>query len=255
MAARLYLPPFQILQNNLFAYELVPNYKCFKDKYEKIVGGGIMCKKKKLDLSDELKENVKDIGIITFEEVANCLWEDVPYIVKIGKNLLSLPHLIHQEFFWNKFTKFVSGIKSDPAFEAKFATKIANAEDRSEYARRIITILEKIEEEQKVDYIINATRALCWDQIDRSLYFRICRAIENVYIDDLKFVFDNYDVKEYFPEDIAVAELTSHGLMRQEIIDGGTADPNYVAKTHVFTELGKLVYDMALNYERPDLLQ
>ena len=255
MAARLYLPPFQILQNNLFAYELVPNYKCFKDKYEKIVGGGIMCKKKKLDLNDELKENVKDIGIITFEEVANCLWEDVPYIVKIGKNLLSLPHLIHQEIFWNKFTKFVSGIKSDPAFEAKFATKIANAEDRSEYARRIITILEKIEEEQKVDYIINATRALCWDQIDRSLYFRICRAIENVYIDDLKFVFDNYDVKEYFPEDIAVAELTSHGLMRQEIIDGGTADPNYVAKTHVFTELGKLVYDMALNYERPDLLQ
>jgi hypothetical protein len=42
--------------------------------------------------------------------------------------------------------------------------------------------------------------------------------------------------------------------MRQEIFDG-TADPNYVAKTHVFTELGKLVYDNALNYERTDLLQ
>ena len=214
-----------------------------------------MCKKKKIDLSDELTENVKEIGVITLEEVANCLWEDVPYIVKIGKNLISLPHLIHQEIFWNKFTKFVKGIKSDPSFEAKFATKIANAEDRAEYAKRIITILEKIEEEQKVDYIINATRALCWDQIDRSVYFRICRAIENVYIDDLNFVFDNYDDKEYFAEDMTVAELTSHGLMRQEINDAGTLDPNYVAKTHVFTELGKLVYDNALNYERPDLLQ
>lgn len=214
-----------------------------------------MCKKKKLDLSDELTENVKEIGLITLEEVANCLQEDVPYIVKVGKNLLSLPHLIQQEIFWNKFTKFVKGIKSDPTFEAKFATKIANAEDRSEYAKRIITILEKIEEEQKVDYILNATRALCWDQIDRSVYFRICRAIENVYIEDLKFVFDNYDEKEYFAEDMTIAELTSHGLMRQEINDAGTLDPNYVAKTHVFTELGKLVYDMALNYERSDLLQ
>jgi hypothetical protein len=214
-----------------------------------------MRKKKKFDLSNELTENVKEIGLITIEEVANCLWEDVPYIIKIGKNLISLPHLIHQEIFWHKFTKFVKGIKSDPTFEAKFATKIANAEDRSEYAKRIITILEKIEEEQKVDYILNATRALCWDQIDRSVYFRICRAIENVYIDDLNFVFDNYDDKEYFAEDMTVAELTSHGLMRQEINDAGTLDPNYVAQTHVFTELGKLVYDMALNYERPDLLQ
>lgn len=214
-----------------------------------------MCKKKKIDLSDELTENVKEIGVITLEEVANCLWEDVPYIVKIGKNLISLPHLIHQEIFWNKFTKFVKGIKSDPFFAAKFATKIANAEDRAEYAKRIITILEKIEEEQKVDYIINATRALCWDQIDRSVYFRICRTIENVYIDDLNFVLKNYDDKEHFSEDMTVAELTSHGLMRQEIFDGGTADPNYVAKTHVFTELGKLVYDNALNYERTDLLQ
>lgn len=213
-----------------------------------------MCKKKKIDLSDELTENVKEIGVITLEEVANCLWEDVPYIVKIGKNLISLPHLIHQEIFWNKFTKFVKGIKSDPSFAAKFATKIANAEDRAEYAKRIITILEKIEEEQKVDYIINATRALCWDQIDRSVYFRICRSIENVYIDDLNFVLKNYDDKEHFSEDMTVAELTSHGLMRQEIFDGGTADPNYVAKTHVFTELGKLVYDNALNYERTDLL-
>ena len=214
-----------------------------------------MCKKKKIDLSDELTENVKEIGVITLEEVANCLWEDVPYIVKIGKNLISLPHLIHQEIFWNKFTKFVKGIKSDPSFAAKFATKIANAEDRAQYAKRIITILEKIEEEQKVDYIINATRALCWDQIDRSVYFRICRTIENVYIDDLNFVLKNYDDKEHFSEDMTVAELTSHGLMRQEIFDGGTADPNYVAKTHVFTELGKLVYDNALNYERTDILQ
>ena len=163
-----------------------------------------MCNKKKFDMSDELTENVKEIGLITIEEVANCLWEDVPYIIKIGKNLISLPHLIHQEIFWNKFTKFVKGIKSDPTFEAKFATKIANAEDRSEYAKRIITILEKIEEEQKVDYILNATRALCWDQIDRSVYFRICRAIENVYIDDLNFVFDNYDDKEHFSEDMTV---------------------------------------------------
>jgi len=214
-----------------------------------------MDKKMKLDMSDELMGNLKEFGFITLEEATNCLWEDVPYIIKVGKNLISLPHLIQQEIFWNKFTKFVKGIKSDPNFAAKFAKKIATAEDKNEYAKRIIAILEKIEEEEKVDYIINATRALCWDRITRSEYFRICRAIENIYIDDLKFVFENFEAKKYFAEDITVSELASNGLMRQEVYDGENFDQNYVPKTHAFTELGKLVYDIALNYERPDLLQ
>ena len=208
-----------------------------------------MCKRR-LPMSDDVKDTLIDIGTITVDEISRCFWEDVPFIVEIGKNLVSLPHLIQQELFWNKFYKYIMGIKEDSKFAVKFATKIANTEDRNEFSRRIISIVDKIEETRKIDYIINATRALCWNQITRSEFFRICHAIEKVYIDDLIFILENYNPKKYFAEDITVTELTSFGLMWQEIYGGGSIGSNEVPKTHVFTDFGKLVYDNALNYER-----
>ena len=219
--------------------------------------------KKKFDMSDELTENVKEIGLVTYEEIENCLWADVPYIIKVGKNLISLPHLIQQEIFWNKFYKFIKNIKTDPEFEAKFAAKIANAENKYDYARRIITIIDKIEEEQKIDYIINATRALCWDNISYNQYFRICLAIEKTFIDDLLFIKKNYDKNACFPGTIEAVSLTLNGLMYQYINVAPTlaqiANPSEIndnaPKTHRFTELGSWVYNMALNYEKDKYLK
>lgn len=208
-----------------------------------------MCKRR-LPMSDDVKDALIDIGTITVDEISKCFWEDVPFIVEIGKNLISLPHLIQQELFWNKFYKYIMGIKQDPNFEVKFAKKIATTKDRNEFSRRIISIIDKIEETRKIDYIINATRALCWNQITRSEFFRICHVIEKVYIDDLIFILENYNPEKYFAEDITVTELTSFGLMWQEIYCGGSIGSNEVPKTHVFTDFGKLVYDNALNYER-----
>ncbi len=213
-----------------------------------------MCQKEK-NADNEVFKNIVDIGVITCDEIIKCFWEDMPYIIKVGEKLIKLPHLISQEVFWGKFKKFAMGIKSDPTFEAKFATKIANTENRDDFAKRIIAILDKIEEEQKVDYIINATRAFCWDQIDRIVYFRICRAVEKTYIEDLLFLKNNYAPDRLFPENITVEELTAVGIMRLSVLDDGTLNPDYVPETHSFTDFGKLVFDKALNYERLDLLQ
>ena len=143
--------------------------------------------------------------------------------------------MIQQEVFWNKFYKFLKDIKSDPDFEAKFAAKIANAENRNDYAKRIITIIDKIEEDQKIDYIINATRALCWDSISKSEYFRICRAITNCYIDDLDFVKQKFHPTNEFKADICTIELEANAMMYRANL--GESEYPYV-----FTPLAELVY-------------
>ncbi len=208
--------------------------------------------KKRFPISDNLKNDLIDISAVTVDEISKCFWEDIPFILKIGKNLIALPHLIQQELFWKKFYKYIMGIKEDPKFAVKFAEKITNAEDRSEFSRRIISIVDKIEETEKIDFIINATRALCWNRITRSEFFRICHAIEKVYIDDLIFILENYSPKKHFAEDISVTELTSFGLMWQEIYGSGSLGSNEVPKTHIFTDFGKLVYNNALNYEKTE---
>ena len=207
-------------------------------------------------LSDEIKAPIENIFFTTLEEVSKCFWEDTPYIVKIANDIIRLPHFIQQEIFWNKFYKYVIGIKTDSEFSVKFATKIANADDRREYASRIISIIDKIEEMQKIDFIINATRAFCWDRITRNEFFRICHTVEKVYIDDLDFLMKNYNPQKYFVEDINAVGLTSYGLMRKAVIDGGSwdEDDDGVAETHVFTELAKLVYDNALMYDKREEL-
>jgi hypothetical protein len=124
-------------------------------------------------------------------------------------------------------------------------------------------IIDKIEEEQKIDYIINATRALCWDNINYNQYFRICLAIEKTFIDDLLFIKKNYDKNTCLPGTIEAVSLTLNGLMYQYINVAPTlaqiANPSEIndnaPKTHRFTELGSWVYNMALNYEKDKYLK
>ena len=213
------------------------------------------------ELSDN--DNIDDIKNMLRDEAEKCIFEDFSCTVKVIRKILSLTHSIQQEIFWNKFYKFIKNIKTDPEFEAKFAAKIANAENKYDYARRIITIIDKIEEEQKIDYIINATRALCWDNINYNQYFRICLAIEKTFIDDLLFIKKNYDKNACFPGTIEAVSLTLNGLMYQYINVAPTlaqiANPSEIndnaPKTHRFTELGSWVYNMALNYEKDKYLK
>ncbi|MBQ2916474.1 MAG: hypothetical protein IJE51_06750 [Clostridia bacterium] len=201
--------------------------------------------------NENMKDIFKDSGKILLDEFIETFWKDNAYLIKLGLIITKLPLSIRDYVLWKRVEKLIRGIKSDPDFEARFAAKIANTDKREDFARRIILILDKIDESEKVDYIINAMRALCWNKIDNSQFFRICKAIRGVYIDDLIFLKDHYKEDRYFFMDMTVQELTSYNLMYMAVVDGGSPDPEYKPSTHAFTELGALVYYNALNYEQP----
>ena len=166
------------------------------------------------------------------------------------KKIIKTPYFVSQQLFWSKFQRFLLGVKKDPDFEVKFATKIANSSNRDFYAKRILDTIDHIDSEEKVDYIINATRALCWDRISNDEYFRICAIIRRCYYEDLIFVKNNYSEDKLFAKDIIVTELEACGLMTLTIVGGGSIADTEPPKTHQFNQLAELLYKNSLAYEK-----
>ena len=102
--------------------------------------------------------------------------------------------------------------------------------------------IEKAETNQKIDYIISATRNFIIGNIEKDIYFRICHAIMNTIDEDLKFLADNIDMED-IPESLYTRGLLSSGLLYQSIIDGNGENNAYS-----FTEIAYLVDEYAVSY-------
>ena len=78
--------------------------------------------------------------------------------------------------------------------------------------------------------------------------------IKNVYYEDLIFLKENFRKGRFFKNDITVQALTLNNLMYAAVLGGGTSNLNEMSETHTFTELGCLVCEYSLNYEKVNLL-
>lgn len=115
-----------------------------------------------------------------------------------------------------------------------------------------MSIIDRVETQQKISYLINATRCLLENLIDRATYFRICHTITNTLEEDLAFL-GEYIFEADLPYDISIQGLLTSGLMYQSVIDAN-GDQKYS-----FTPLAQIVDQYAIssnNIERyPDLGQ
>jgi len=201
----------------------------------------------------ELSVLKKVVGIDSVSDtlslIMGCLSGDAASLCKAAEDIVSVPYHASQNIFWRKFCKFIEGVYSSSEFARRFAETITNTPHRDRYSTKIMQIINQIDEDEKVDYIVNATRALCWGRISTSEYFRICLAIQRCFFEDLMFVRDNYS-DSLFAEDMVVSELKSCGLMYQPGSDGGdfSFDDSSI-KNHRFTPLAELVYKFSLAYD------
>ena len=115
-----------------------------------------------------------------------------------------------------------------------------------------MSIIDRVETQQKISYLINATRCLLENLIDRATYFRICHTITNTLEEDLAFLGEHIFEAD-LPYDISIQGLLTSGLMYQSVIDAN-GDQKYS-----FTPLAQIVDQYAIssnNIERyPDLGQ
>lgn len=159
-----------------------------------------------------------------------------------GRSALAL----RDRIFWMKFEKFLTGVFTSEEQKAKFAAKLASKGDKNDNAIRLLSCIEKSDTQQKIEYLVNASRCLSADFITLEEYFRICHVITQSVTEDLRYLAEHI-LENNLDYSIPVQSLISEGLMIQTQLNANTGEHKYS-----FTPLAELVDRFAVSYDNAE---
>lgn len=186
-----------------------------------------------------------------FENIINALTGDLIAFKKATELFIKSPMFIRECLFWDKFTMFLEGTFRDGDDKIKLSAVFADNQEKEEYARRILSIIDNIDTKSKVRYISNLTRALLLDLINRADYYRLCNAIRNTLEEDLMFLNSNVG-KKLVKSNIHIDFLKQNGLMVQTLISSTSSGEAYDKEEYVFTPYAKMLDQFGLEYGNTD---
>lgn len=159
----------------------------------------------------------------------------------IARTLIETPFLLKDKILWTKIEKFMRGTFLCDEDRSKFDELITMGDKKEDNALRILNYIDKAENMEKVQYIINATRALILNYVDRETFFRVCSYLTDSLMEDLYYLKENIESKD-LPYSLSVQSLFSLGLMYQSKIDpeGNTL--------YSFTSAAVLVDEYSLSF-------
>lgn len=136
----------------------------------------------------------------------------------------------------------MNGIYLEESDRTILRAKLAENGNSNENALRLVASINRAETMQKIQYLVNVTRCLLTNFIDRPTYFRICHAVTFSLEEDLSFLKDHIDEEDLVYNSYVQGLLTT-GLMYQSVIDGNDESK------YSFTPLARLVDQYAVSYE------
>lgn len=189
-----------------------------------------------------LNGEVQEASTNMLEDTINAILGDPISAGKIMLAIAKSPFFVREQLFWTKVEAFLNGVYLDSDDCAKLRAKLTECGEKGDNPCRLVECIDRAETQQKIRYLINATRCLLTDFIDLSTYFRICHAVTHTLEEDLCFLRNH--IKECnLPYDQFIQGLLSAGLMYQSVIDGN-GDQKYS-----FTPIAEIVDQYAVSYD------
>ena len=179
-----------------------------------------------------------------FENSISAITGDLVALKKVAEFIIKSPIFIRECLFWEKFTLFLKGTFQEDDDPIKLAAVFSNNEEKEEYARRIISIIDSIDATTKVIYVVNLTRALLTGLICKTDYYRLCNAVRNNIEEDLLFLSQNIN-KKLTENNIQIEFLKNNGLIVQTIISGNNDEDD---EKYAFTPFAKMLDKFGLDY-------
>lgn len=168
----------------------------------------------------------------------------IPYgktLVSLAKSCCDIPSII----FWSKMESFLRGIAIIPYDKRqKFSEKFAN-EGYKEFVKRLILLIDKIDDDRKSSIMANLTRALMQELIDINTFFRLQSILSNIVFEDLLFLANNIRAHN-LKYSINIISLLNNSLAYQSVISGNS-DNEYE-----ISALGLKLYLYGLDYDEYD---
>ena len=148
-------------------------------------------------------------------------------------------------YYLKKYIDGVLSVEDDLGGACRLSDKLFTDSKRAmNNAIRIIHYVTNIDEIKKIDWFINATRALLLGGIETSMLFRIFYIIDNTLAEDLEYMSTLIEKDTLFRGNIQIQALVQSGLLISAGIDAnsGVEDQEYA-----ITRLGYLVDQFALS--------
>lgn len=188
---------------------------------------------------------IKDVAVDLLPDVIGAIQGDLVSAGKVIYTFAQSPFLIRDNLFWSKIERYLNGVFVSEDDRAKLRARLVEDGSSDENAKRLLECIDRAETTQKIQYLINATRCFLVDFIDRTDFFRICRAIIGTIDEDLRFVRDHITKNEDFEYSQAIQGLFVSGLVTFSEIGG--------EKTlYAFTPLAENLDRFALSFEDVD---
>lgn len=159
--------------------------------------------------SGQLRAEIKSIMVDLIKAAPG----DLVALVDAMKKTINLPN----QMFWAKMEMFLKGIHVNDETSEDLCTRLAEMGKKEEYAFRLVEIIDRVESEQKIRYLIRATLCFMKRYIDGPTYFRICHAIQHTLEEDLSFLKEHMGEENLLYSSYVQGLLTA-GLMHQSVI-------------------------------------
>ena len=200
-----------------------------------------------MKFTEQIKElisqgDIKEASTNMLEDTINAMLGDPVSAGKIMIAIAKSPFFIREQLFWTKMKAFLNGVYLSEDDCAKLCAKLTENGEKQDNAIRLVESIDRAETNRKIRYLINATRCLLTDFIDRPKYFRICHAVTYTLEEDLAFLGEHINETDFLYSTYVQGLLTS-GLMYQSVIDANDE------QKYSFTPLAKIVDGYAVSYE------
>ena len=185
--------------------------------------------------------DVQEASVNILEDLINAVLGDRVSAAKIVLALVASPLFIREKLFWTKVEAFLNGVYQSEDDCAKLCAKLTADGEKRDNAIRLVESIDRADTKQKIQYLINVTRCLLTDFIDRPTYFRICHVVTHTLSEDLEFLGEHIHERDMLYGS-AVQGLLASGLMYQSVIDAKGE------QKYSFTPLAGTVDQYAVSY-------
>lgn len=184
---------------------------------------------------------IQETSINMLEDVIHAVLGDPVSTGKIIIALAKSPFLLLAQIFWTKMEAFLNGTYLHEDDRAKLCAKLTENGENKDNSIRLVESIDRAETQQKIQYLINATRCLLSDFIDRPTFFRICHIVTHT-LDEVLVFLSKYIKETDILYNATVQGLLTSGLMYQSVIDSKGE------QKYSFTPLAEIVDRFATSF-------
>lgn len=175
-----------------------------------------------------LEKQIQELQIIlrdkNLQEYAgDCFWNLIEAVISQDafagvstiKNVKDLVFHMPTILFWDKMKRYLFGTFHDYDDQVKMAEKFNKDNKKyNEFVKRQIHLINEIDEDMKIDFFANLTRAFLLTTLEEDLFFKLAKIILTCTLAELEYI-KNFETGRNVDNSAVVSSLYHYGLFVQ----------------------------------------